>query len=363
MSRTVNAGIINLLKSKILSGGFDNVTFLPSERKLAEEYHVGRGIIRGALRTLKDEGIIYNVPQRGFRICKNSERRRMKRVILRMPHQVSSKAYEAMGLVAGICAGANEIFAEVILSTPPASLNLKELQERFNAGDIQGIIFLENSFNLSIQKVIEAGIPCVVANLEDDAVLPSVRMDYRGIGRLAGERLIQAGYTRPAIYSGNPEDRFIYREMLAGFRGAAAEEGIVLDNSSIVCGDTCSIPTAELEKLFALPADQRPDSFFTARDYRAKEIFRLCAKYSLRVPEDIGIISFDNISWPDAESHGLTAVAEDVNEIGRQAIFLLRQQFELGYAPLTCVIPGKLIERNSLKPVLKKQKLIYHHKG
>lgn len=360
MSRTVNSGIINLLKKKILSGGFDNVTFLPSERKLAEEYQVGRGIIRGALRILKDEGIIYNVPQRGFRIHKRNERRRLKRVILRM-EQVSAKAYEAMGLVAGICAGANEIFAEVIISTPPAMLDLKELQERFNAGDIQGIIFLETSFNLSFQEVINAGIPCVVANIESDDALPSVRMDYRGIGRTAGERLLQAGYTRPAVYSGT-QSRFIYREMIAGFRGAAAEEGITLDNSAIVCGGIGETPE-ELEKLFALPADKRPDAFFAARDYRAKDIYRLCAKYSLRVPEDVGIISYDNISWPDAESSGLTSVTEEVNEIGRQAVFLLQQQFESGYAPVTCVIPGNIVERKSLKSSAKKQKLIYHHKG
>jgi len=59
----------------------------------------------------------------------------------------------------------------------------------------------------------------------------------------------------------------------------------------------------------------------------------------------------------------LTSVTEEVNEIGRQAIFLLQQQFESGFAPVTCVIPGNIVERKSLKPSSKKQKLIYHHKG
>lgn len=360
MSRTVNSGIVNQLRKKILSGGFDQVTFLPAERKLAEEYQVGRGIIRGALRVLREEGIIYNVPKRGFRIRKRGERRRMKRVILRLTAQMSARAYESVGLVAGICAGANEIFTEVILSTPPAALDLNELKERFNAGDIQGIIFLESSVNLSIQEVIDSGIPCVVANLEDDFPLPSVRMDYRSIGRLAGETLFKSGYRRPAIYSGGR--RFIYREMLAGFRGAIAEEGMVLPDEMIIVGERGSY-SKELEKILSLPADQRPDSFFTARDYRAAELYKLCGKYNLRIPEDVGVVSFDNISWPDAESAGLTTISEEVQEIGRQALFLLQQQFESGFAPVTCVIPGKLIERKSLKPSENSQKIIYSPKN
>ena len=361
MARTVNSTIVDLLRGKILSGGFDQVTFLPSERKLAEEYQVGRGIIRGALRFLRDEGLIYNVPNRGFRIQKKQERKRVKRVILRMPEQVSAKAYEAVGLVAGICAGANEIFAEVILSTPPAALKLSELQERFNAGDIQGIIFLESSSDLSIRDVIKAGIPCVIANLEEDAVFPGVRMDYRGIGRMAGERIRQAGYQRPAVFSGI-QTRFIYRELLAGFRGALAEDGMMIPEEMIVSGNMNELPE-KLETLFSLPSDQRPDVFFTARDYRAKLIYQLCAKYSLRIPDDIGVVSFDNISWPDAESAGLSAIAEDVKEIGRQAIFMLQQQFESGYAPITCIIPGDLIERKSLKPVLSLHKIVYSTKA
>ena len=59
MGRTPDENIIHLLRQKIRSGGFENTTFLPSERKLAEEYQVGRGIIRGALKVLRKEGIIY----------------------------------------------------------------------------------------------------------------------------------------------------------------------------------------------------------------------------------------------------------------------------------------------------------------
>lgn len=346
MARSVDTRIVQLLRAKIISGGFDQTTFLPSERTLAGEYQVGRGIIRGALKVLKDEGILYNVPNRGLRI-KEQQGKRLKRIILRLPVAMSAKAYETIGIVSGVCAGANEIFAEVILSTPPAELDLKELRERYNAGEIQGIIFVETSFNLPISQIIDSGIPCVVANIEEECTFPGVRMDYREIGRMAGRELLARGYRRIAVYTGRRE-RFIYREIVSGFRGALAEEDVFLDEGMIISGDMESVPE-ELYQALSLAPDKRPEAFFTVRDYRAAHLYRLCAEKNLSIPGDMGIISYDNISWPGAEAAGLTTISEEVVELGKQAVFFLQKQYEAGFTPVTGTISGKLICRSSMR--------------
>ena len=46
MPRTANEKILGILRKKIVSGGFDNVEFLPSERRLAEEYEFSGGAIK-----------------------------------------------------------------------------------------------------------------------------------------------------------------------------------------------------------------------------------------------------------------------------------------------------------------------------
>ena len=356
MPRTVNEEIITCLRRKILSGGFDRVTFLPPERKLAEEYQVGRGIIRGTLRVLKEEGIIYNVPKRGFRI-KNQTPRRLKRFILRLPQPMSVKAYETMGIVSGICAGANELFAEVLLSTPPAELDLKELRERFNADDIQGIVFLEQISGFDLDQLKKSGIPFVIANQENELDAPSVRMDYREAGRLAGLRLFQAGCRRPLVYSG-PLDHFIYRDLLAGFRGAAAEENIPLDDSAVLCG-TGHDPVPKLADRLTLPPGQRPEAVFTLRDYRAAHVYEICEKLSLRIPGDLEVISYDNITWPEAENRGLTSVTEEVQLIGRESVQLLRKIFESGGDAPSVLVSGQLIERGSLKTPAPSRPTVY----
>ena len=357
MSRTPDENIIQQLRQKICSGGFDKISFLPSERKLAEEYQVGRGVIRGALKVLCEEGLIYNVPRRGLRIKKKTEKR-MKRIIVRLPTKVTAKAYEVMGLVSGICAGANDLFAEVILSTPPARLNLPELRDRYNANDIQGIVFLEGSGEIPFEEFVQAGIPCVIANLEDDEEVPGVRMDYRGIGRIAGKELIQRGYQKICVFSG-PMDHFFYREIFAGFRGALAEENLVLPDSMHIVNDKLSSPQA-IRDLLMLPPEERPEAIFTIRDYRAAQVYAVCEELSIRIPEDLGVISFDGITWPGAENAGLTTIIEDVTEIGRQAVFLLQKQFESGYDPVICMIGGQLSPGKSLRQKNGKSKIFLH---
>ena len=360
MSRTADIHLIDALRQKIQSGGFDKTTFLPSERKLAAEYQVGRGIIRGALKYLTDEGVIYTVPRRGFRIKKQSGKR-LKRIIVRLSVPVSAKAYEAMGLLSGICAGANELFSEIILSTPPAKLQIAELQERYNADDIQGIIFLENASDFQFEEVIRAGIPAVIANLEEEKDFPGVRLDYRGVGRIAGAEILQRDYQRIGVYSG-PTDRFLYREILAGFRGVLAEENLQIPDSMHIVADWNESPQV-LRTLLMRPPEERPEVLFTLRDYRAAQVYALCDELSIRIPEDLGVISFDGISWPGAEKAALTTIAEETIEIGRQAVYLLQKQFEFGYDPVKCMVCSTLIPGNSLRPPVRNTKIIYHQKS
>ena len=252
----------------------------------------------------------------------------------------------------------NEIFAEVILSTPPAKLNLSELKERYNANDIQGIIFLESSPDLAFDDIVKAGIPFVIANLEEEKEYPGVCMDYRGIGRSAGMELIQRGYRNIAVYSGSPEHYF-YREILAGFRGALAEENIPFDNSKILIGNWNDPPPMALRKLLSESKKQRPDAIFTLRDYRAAQVFSVCEELALNIPEDLGVISFDGVTWPGAEKAGLSTISEDVSEIGRQAVTLLQQQFESGYDPIKLMIAGTLLSGRSLREKKNNSKVVY----
>ena len=200
--------------------------------------------------------------------------------------------------------------------------------------------------DITLDEFAASGVPCVIANLEEDWIFPGVRLDYRGVGRQAGQEILRAGYRKIAIHTGRQE-RFIYREIMAGFRGALAEEELQLESNMIISREM-ETGYAELYKLLSLPPHERPEALFTVRDYRAGQAYSICEKLGLKIPEDIAIISFDNISWPEAESKGLTTVSEEVNEIGKQTVQLLRRIYEDGSAPAICTVQGNLIRRTSI---------------
>ena len=57
--------IAAILKRRILSGQYPPNSRIPTESELVETYEVARTTARRAVGALRDEGLVYTVPQRG----------------------------------------------------------------------------------------------------------------------------------------------------------------------------------------------------------------------------------------------------------------------------------------------------------
>lgn len=345
MPRKPNQEIIESLRKEILSGRYDHLSFLPSERQLAADFEEGRGVIRTALRNLCEEGLLEIIPQRGICIRKEKCVKRLRHFLVRQ-HSFSRDALETLGILAGICDAASRNYAEAILSFSPPRLDIRELTARYRRNEIQGIIIIEQP-DIPEEQLKSSGIPWVVANreLSFDAVYTG--MDFRSIGRLAGQRLLSAGHRRIGTVTG-PLKNFIFKEMLAGLRGALAEEEVPLLPEAIVEmeGNPAVDPKGKL--LEVLSAPDRPTALFVMRDHRAAKVFEACAGLGLKIPGDISVIGYDNVSWPLAEANGLTTIRQETQAIGSSAVELLKEWFETGNPPRSKLFSGSLLERTSI---------------
>lgn len=54
-----------IIKRRIMSGQYPPNTRIPSESELVETFEVARTTARRAVSALRDEGLVYTVPQRG----------------------------------------------------------------------------------------------------------------------------------------------------------------------------------------------------------------------------------------------------------------------------------------------------------
>ena len=64
--------IAAILKRRILSGQYPPNSRIPTESELVETYEVARTTARRAVGALRDEGLVYTVPQRGTYVAQPS---------------------------------------------------------------------------------------------------------------------------------------------------------------------------------------------------------------------------------------------------------------------------------------------------
>jgi GntR family transcriptional regulator len=64
--------IADILRRRIESGQYQPDTRIPTESELIEAFEVARTTARRAIAVLRDEGLIYTVPQRGSYVARQS---------------------------------------------------------------------------------------------------------------------------------------------------------------------------------------------------------------------------------------------------------------------------------------------------
>ena len=242
---------------------------------------------------------------------------------------------------------------ELLLSLTDSGRITDEMIAHHMAGTIQGVIYLQcANYPELIVPLEKAKIPCVIA-ADSMNHTEAVRtfIDFRATAREAVRHLVRRGHRRIGILTGS-EKQFLYSEMLAGFRGALAEENLPFDPQWCLSrleyeqsADQVGVIARFLKRV---PREELPTAFFTVRDYRAGWFFEAAEQLGLRIPEEISLLSFDNHSWRGAEQAGLTTFAEPLREQGEQAVKLLGDWVLSGSRPASVEFKPKLIERTSV---------------
>lgn len=159
-----------------------------------------------------------------------------------------------------------------------------------------------------------AGAPVIVVNRATPPGYPgiSIATDHVGGGRLAADVLLDAGYGRIAVLLGD-ESMSTHQARLAGFEGRLAERGtaaFAIDTGPF----TFERGMDRAMSLFAGP--ERPDAVFCSGDLIALgALDALRVRLRLRVPDDVGVLGFDDIptaAWP---AYDLTTIRQPLDEI------------------------------------------------
>lgn len=167
--------------------------------------------------------------------------------------------------------------------------------------------------------------PMVMANeFAPELGLPTVHIDNLTAAFDAVNYLHELGHQRIGCIAG-PEEMPLCHYRLQGYVQALRRSGITVDPHYIARGNfTYEAGASALEQLLALP--KPPTAVFCHSDIMALGALSWAKRQGLKVPEDLSIIGFDNISLAEFCDPPLTTVSQPRFDIGREAMMLLLNQ-------------------------------------
>ena len=165
-------------------------------------------------------------------------------------------------------------------------------------------------------------------------------------GELAATHLASKGYHRIAFLS-TGENEMFNRNRITGFRRGADQCGLTVHNGHI---SHCVASVAEgyVRTRELLLLDVPPDSVICSDYLLAFGALRAARDSGLRVPQDFGIVSFDDSPVAELAEPSITTVDIDTFNLGEQAAALLIQAIgkKDGTGRQT-LISTRIIERQS----------------
>lgn len=212
-----------------------------------------------------------------------------------------------------------------------------------------GIIFtsLTEGDRDVMDSLLAAGVPCVQAVRR----LRGVSADFVGIddhlgGTDAARHLLSLGHRDIAVLAG-PQTSSSSHGRLLGFTAALAEAHVTLPKEwSLECELTREGGYRGTLQLLARA--KRPGAIFCGNDMIAMGAIDALLKSGLRVPEDMAVVGYDDMSFASDRQIQLTSVHQPRAEIGRVAVRLLLDRVASPEAPIrTVILPHHLVVRRS----------------
>ncbi|PIS28657.1 hypothetical protein COT42_07390 [Candidatus Saganbacteria bacterium CG08_land_8_20_14_0_20_45_16] len=219
---------------------------------------------------------------------------------------------------------------------------------------IDGVLFLGKSSRDLIFIAEQKGIPLVlVGHPIPDLELPTIIPDGRSGALQAINHLLELGHKKIAIIIGEPKFDPITAERLEAYRFALNKAGLKEDDKYIIEADYGQPETAieATNKLLNLP--DPPTAIFCTSDSLAYRSYEAIKAKGLKIPDDISVIGFDDITAPayaELPKPELTTIHVDREEMGKSSVEIL---FDIIQNPeqttYRYTLPVKLIVKWSTK--------------
>ncbi len=151
-------------------------------------------------------------------------------------------------------------------------------------------------------------------------------VDNREASRHAVEHLIELGHPRTGIIAGNQRDS-VGRERLAGYYDALAKHGMARDPKLVFEGDWRETGGyAAMVSFFQ--QEQLPTAVYSSNYNMTIGALTWIHENGLRIPEDISLVSFDDVPAFRVHMPGITAIGQPAEALADNIAAVLAARLE-----------------------------------
>jgi DNA-binding LacI/PurR family transcriptional regulator len=190
---------------------------------------------------------------------------------------------------------------------------------------VDGLILISRLRQSVIDYIRNFKIPYIMVNgsTEDQDVIHIVNQDEVG-GHKAAEYLFQLGHLKIFIIAG-PQEHRSHHLRLNSFKAYMAQQGYSIETSSIYFS-----PLSNFEKGYQAMAEawesmisESHTAIFATNDMLALGAMKYLQEKSVRIPQQIAIMGFDDIDFADMVAPALTTIHVEKGQMGHESVMIV----------------------------------------
>lgn len=315
---------------------------IPSENELAEQFGVSRITVKNALTALVDKGVVYRLQGKGTFVSDHK------------PEEILSMTSDDKG----------------VLKAPTVGFLLPRLDNRFTANLLSGIedTLSENGYQLlfaktndsqdneilKIHEMKQAGVkgliiypvegehynneilsltlnrfPLVLLDRKLKGVdTNSISSDNYGAAIQAVQHLHELGHKQIGFISTLAEGTSSIEDRLHGYEKALEDHQILIDRSMQMTRLTMTASDEEVIVMIQQFLQANPQMTALLSSNFSPHVIQAALQLGISVPEELSVVFFDDVEFPDFCIIPPTAVIQQELELGREAARLIMEQIE-----------------------------------
>lgn len=212
---------------------------------------------------------------------------------------------------------------------PEKELELIQMMKNRN---VDGMIISSSAENIKEIKTLKTeNYPFVL--IDRDIELADINVvsvdNFKGAFD-ATQHLIETGRKNIAFLSITPSYISTMKDRKNGYL-KALEENELSNRQALMKEIRFDKINNDTEKALTdlLNSELVPDAVFSGNNSITVACLRTFSKMNILIPQDLALVSFDDVDWFEYSNPGITAVAQSVNDIGDNAVDLLLNEIKM----------------------------------